>query len=192
MKRLLIACECSGVVRRAFAARGWDAWSCDIKPAEDGSDRHHQCDVRHVIGQRWDRIIAHPDCTYLANSGVRWLMEDAVRWRMMWDACEFFRLFLNHDCPEVAIENPVPHKYAARWIGTPYTQTIQPWQFGHGETKRTCLWLKGLPRLQSTNIVEGRYPRVHLELPGPDRKANRSRTYPGIAEAMAQQWSIPA
>lgn len=188
-RRLLVACECSGVVRRAFEAKGWDAWSCDIKPAEDGSPNHLKCDVRDVLREPWHRIIAHPECTYLANSGVCWLDRDITRWKLMWDACEFFRLFLNHDCPEIAIENPIPHKYALRWLGKTYTQTIQPWQFGHGETKRTCLWLKGLPPLVPTNIVSGRVQRVHYESPGPHRKTNRSRTYQGIADAMAEQWS---
>ena len=189
MKRLLVACEESGVVRRAFAARGWDAYSCDLQMSADGSPNHMRCDVRDVLEQKWDMIIAHPECTYIANSGVCWLDRDIKRWKQMWDACEFFRLFLDHPCERIAIENPIPHKYAARWIGTPYTQTIQPWQFGHGETKRTCLWLKGLPPLVPTQIVDGRHPRTHLESPGPNRKRNRSRTYEGIANAMAEQWT---
>jgi len=186
--KVLIACECSGVVRDAMIRRGHDAMSCDLKPTEQPGP-HYQGDVRDVLGDSWDLIVAHPECTYMANSGVQWLDRDITRWKQMWDACEFFRLFLHHSCPRVAIENPIMHKYAKRWIGKTHDQVIQPWQYGHGETKATCLWIKGLPRLTPTNIVSGRVARVHREPPGPQRKANRSRTYTGIAEAMAKQFT---
>jgi hypothetical protein len=200
MGRVLVACEYSGITREAFRKAGHDAWSCDLLPTEIPG-QHYQGDVRDVLGWNWDLIVAHPDCTYITNSGVRWLdnpkpgqkvrpgiLTGPARWRAMWDACEFFRLFVDSKCDRVAIENPVPHKYALRWIGRKYNQTIQPWQFGCGETKRTCLWLKGLPKLQATEIVAGREARVHRMSPGDDRGHERSRSYPGIAAAMAAQW----
>lgn len=186
-QKVLVACEYSGAVRNAFAAQGFIAWSCDLLPTESPGN-HYQGDVRDLLGDQWDLIVAHPECTYITNSGVRWLDTDASRWKKLWSACEFFKLFLNHPCPRVAVENPIPHKYAAGWIREPYSQTIQPWQFGHGETKATCLWLKGLPPLAPTDVVEGREHRIHKMSPGPDRWKERSRTYPGIAEAMARQW----
>lgn len=140
-------------------------------------------------------MIAFPPCTYLANSGVRWLyggkgtVRDEERWKQMEVAAYFFKTLLECDIPKVAIENPVMHRYANEIIGHKYTQLIQPWQFGHGETKATGLWLKNLPPLVPTNIVDGRKPRVHFESPSPDRWRNRSRTYEGIAQAMAEQWS---
>ena len=132
-------------------------------------------------------MIAHPPCTYLTNSGVRWLKGNESRLTMMHDACAFFLELKNAPIGHIAIENPIPHKYARAEIGN-YDQIIQPWQFGHGETKATCLWLKNLPKLVPTNIVEGRTPRVHHASPGPDRWKERSRTLTGIAEAMADQW----
>lgn len=189
MPRILIACEFSGRVRDSFSAKGWDAWSCDFHPTETPGN-HHQGDVREILDQHWDMLIAHPDCTYITNSGVRWLDRDIDRWKKMWEACEFFRLFLNHPCPLKCVENPIPHKYAARWIGQTYTQMIQPWQFGEPYTKATCLWLTGLPKLKPTNIVSERKPACWLESPGPERAKNRSRTYPGIAAAMAEQWGF--
>lgn len=194
--RVLIACEYSGITRQAFAAHGHDAWSCDLLPTEIYG-QHYQCDVREMLAFKWDLIIAHPDCTYLTNAGVRWLDEPqkhmsvltgADRWRACYEACQFFRLFLDSKCPRVCIENPIPHKYAAGWIGKKWAQTIQPWQFGHGETKRTCFWLKGLPKLKPTLIVSGRAGRVHNMAPGPDRAKERARSYGGVAAAMASQW----
>jgi hypothetical protein len=138
--------------------------------------------------REWDLIIAHPPCTRLTNAGVRWLHERNL-WDELYAACEFFRLFLNHPCPRIAIENPIPHKYALERIGRKYDQCVQPWQFGHGETKAVCLWLKGLPKLQPTDVVEGREARVHRMPPGPDRAKERSRFFTGIAEAMADQWT---
>jgi hypothetical protein len=194
--KVLVACEYSGRVRDAFARRGHDAMSCDFHATETPGN-HYQGDVRDVLYSRlWDLIIAHPDCTYITNSGVRWLDTDIGRWKKLYEACAFFKLFLNHQCPRIAIENPIPHKYGAEWIGTKYTQTIQPWQFGHTETKRTCLWLKGLPPLIETNNVrhlmagmsKKETDKVHYASPGPDRWKDRSRTYQGVADAMAEQW----
>lgn len=198
--RVLVACEFSGVVRRAFRARGHDAWSCDLLPAEDGDKQHIQDDVlRHLarydyndqvglFSSPWDLIIAHPPCTFLCNSGVRWLNTQEGRRDKMRDAAAFFiKIQRTEHVPRIAIENPIPHKYAKQWIGR-YTQIVQPWQFGCGETKATCLWLKGLPKLQPTNIVSGRKARVHRASPGSDRWKERSRTCEGIAAAMANQW----
>jgi hypothetical protein len=194
--RVLIACEFSGIVRRAFAARGHDAWSCDLLPAEDRSNRHIVGDVRDHLGDGWDMLIAHPPCTRLCNSGVRWLsvpppgktLKD-MRAELEAGAALFSDCW---DAPveRVAVENPVMHRHAKALIRgyQPPAQSIQPWQFGHGETKRTCLWLRGLPPLVPTNVVEGREARVHRMPPGPDRWKERSRFYSGIAEAMADQW----
>lgn len=186
--KILVACEFSGIVREAFITQGHDAWSCDFLPSEK-IGQHIQGDVREILNTgEWDMIIAFPPCTYLTNSGVRWLYEQKDRWKKMEDAAEFFASFLYADCPHIAVENPIPHKYAMRYIRRGYTQIIQPWMFGHGETKATCLWLKGLLKLQPTNLVEGRDHRVHRESPSKDRWKNRSRMLPGIADAMAQQW----
>lgn len=198
--RVLIACEFSGVVRRAFRALGHDAWSCDIEPAEDGGYHHLQCDaLTMVTSMRWDLLIAHPPCTYLANSGVRHLhsvpsvngvvtkVHGAERWTAMCSAAAFFRSLLDCNVPRVCVENPVPHRYARELTGN-YSQIVNPWQYGHGETKRTCLWLRNLPHLTPTNIVSGREPRIHHMAPGINRAKERSRTFQGIAEAMATQW----
>jgi hypothetical protein len=185
--KVLVACEFSGIVRDAFLARGHEAMSCDILPTESPGP-HYQGDVRDILGEGWDLMIAHPPCTYLTNSGVRWLHERPERWAALNDACEFFRDLLAAPIPRIAVENPVPHRYAMDRIGQRYAQSIQPWQFGHGETKRTCLWLKGLPVLEPTEIVGGRDARVHRATPGPDRWKLRSLTFPGIAAAMADQW----
>lgn len=183
--RVLVACEFSGIVRDAFNKRGHDAMSCDLLPTERPG-WHYQGDIRNVL-TGWDLIIAHPPCTRLANSGVRWLKERNL-WAEMADAAKFFKMFLEAPIERIAIENPIPHKYAIEIIGRSYDQIIQPWQYGHGETKATCLWLKGLPKLKPTNIVEGRVARIHKMPPSTDRWKERSRTYTGIAEAMALQW----
>lgn len=192
--RVLIACEYSGTVRDAFAARGHDAWSCDILPTEIPGN-HIQDDIFHVLHNIkygfWDLIIAHPPCTYLSNSGVRWLSTQAERIAKMKRGALFFKSLLYSNCDQICIENPIPHKYAIEIIGRKYDQIIQPWQFGHGETKATCLWLKGLPKLKPTNIVEGREQRIWKMPPGPNRARERSRTFQGIAEAMADQWGVP-
>jgi hypothetical protein len=185
--RILVACEFSGVVRQAFVANGHDAWSCDLLPTEIPGN-HYQGDIRDILySGNWDLMVAHPPCTRLTNSGVRWLAERNL-WREMQEAAEFFKLILNAPVAKIAVENPIPHKYALSIIGKKYSQIIQPWQFGHGETKATCLWLRGLPKLQPTKIVSGRYPRA-WKMPGSKNQAmNRSRTYEGIARAMASQW----
>ena len=192
--RVLIACEFSGIVRDAFAERGHDAWSCDLLPSEKNGN-HIKDDVLRHLDEHWDLMIAHPPCTYLANSGVRWLKERPERWQLMVEAAQFFHRLLMGlstdplwNIPRVAVENPIPHKYALEYIGWKYDQIIQPWQFGHPETKATCLWLYNLPKLKATKVVEGRHGRVWKEPPSPERWKNRSRTYQGIAEAMAQQW----
>lgn len=182
MMRGLIACEFSGVVRRAMRARGIDAWSNDILPAEDESPFHIQDDVRHVLDLGWDFLIAFPPCTHLAVSGARWFKD---KQREQEEALEFVRLLLEAPIECIALENPIG--VISSRIRKP-DQIIQPWQFGHGEVKATCLWLKNLPKLEPTNIVSGRRPRVHHEPPGPDRWKRRSITYQGVAEAMADQW----
>ena len=197
MKRVLVACEFSGVVRRAFAARGHDAWSCDLLPSEDRSNRHITGDARDILGDGWDLLmVAHPPCTRLCNSGVRWLSKpppgktaDQMQSELR-EGAALFSAFWNAPIERVAVENPIMHKHAKALIENyaEPAQTVQPWQFGHGETKGTCLWLRGLPKLTPTQIVEGRTARVHRMPPGPDRWKERSRTFSGIAEAMADQW----
>ncbi len=179
--RVLIACEFSGAVRDAFLALGHDAMSCDILPTEKPGP-HHQGDVRDVLGDGWDLMIAHPPCTHLAVSGARWFKEKRAEQE---DALAFVRILLDAPIPRIALENPV--SIISSRIRKP-DQTIQPWQFGHGETKATCLWLIGLPPLVPTDIVAGREARVHRMPPGPNRWRERSRTFPGIAAAMAAQW----
>lgn len=190
--KVLVACEYSGRVRDAFIARGHDAMSCDLLPTEVPGP-HHQGDVFDVIGDGWDLMVAHPPCTYLANSSVIWLMPGGVRneerWAKMEQGAAFFRSLLEAPIPRIAVENPIIHGHARRLIGAGQNQVVQPWQFGHGETKATCLWLKNLPPLMPTEVVDGREQRVWRLPPGPDRWKERSRTFPGIAEAMADQWS---
>lgn len=185
--RVLIACEFSGIVREAFNARaGVYAMSCDLLPAEDGRvDYHLQCDVRDILNDGWDLMIAHPPCTHLAVSGARWFKE---KQNEQAEALEFVRLLLNAPIERIALENPI--SVISSRIRKP-TQVIQPWQFGHGEVKATCLWLKNLPPLKPTEIVEGRTARVHRLPPSPDRWKERARTLPGIAAAMAEQWTMP-
>jgi len=178
-----VACEFSGVVRCAFRALGHDAFSCDLLPAEDGSEFHIQDDAI-IVSHRgdWDLMVAHPPCTHLAVSGARWFKEKAAEQN---SALSFVWTLLRAPVPRIALENPI--SIISSKIRKP-DQIIQPWQFGHGETKATCLWLKGLPKLVPTNIVAGREARVHRMPPGPDRWKERSRTFEGIAAAMAQQW----
>jgi len=204
--RVLVACEFSGTVRRAFAARGHDAWSCDLTPAEDGSNKHIVGDARDLLDDGWDLLmVAHPPCTRLCNSGVRWLsgpppgrtvdeMQAELR-----DAAALFSTFWNAPIDRICIENPVMHRHAKALIENyrEPAQSVQPWQFGHGETKRTCFWLKNLPNLEPTDIVEGREARVHRHSGwgrhGEMRARERSRFFAGIAEAMADQWGeLPA
>lgn len=185
--KVLVACEYSGRVREAFRARGHDAWSCDLLDADDASPYHIKGDATKLLGDDWDLLVAHPPCTRLTNSGVRWLHERNL-WSELDEACELFKAFLDAPIERICVENPIPHKYAMERIGTCYTQIIQPWQYGHGETKATCLWLKGLPELVPTNVVEGRKAYVHKLPPSADRWKLRSTTYQGIADAMAAQW----
>ena len=188
--RVLVACEFSGIVRDAFnALSGFHAMSCDLLASEgvSGGD-HYLGDVREILYQGWDLLIAHPPCTYLANSGVRWLHERPGRWEKLDMAGEFFRLLMDAPIPHIAIENPIMHRYGVKRIGRRQDQVLQPWQFGCGETKAICLWLKNLPLLEKTNVVDGRTARVHRASPTPDRWKERSRFYPGIAAAMATQW----
>jgi hypothetical protein len=179
--KILIACEYSGTVRDAFSALGHDAMSCDLLPTEKPGP-HYQGDVRDVLSAGWDLMICHPPCTHLAVSGARWFKDKLAEQA---EALDFVRLLLSAPVPRIALENPV--SIISSRIRKP-DQVIQPWQFGHGETKATCLWLKGLPKLSATNIVEGREQRVWKIPPGPNRWKERSRTYAGIAQAMARQW----
>lgn len=195
--RLLVACEFSGVVRRAFTARGWDAWSCDLLPAEDGDPKHIQGDVRAVLADGWDLLIAHPPCTYLCSSGLHWNTRVPGRAEKTEEALAFVKTLLAAPVPRIALENPVG------CIGTrirPADQIIQPYQFGHDASKQTCLWLVNLPTLSPTahvapRMVNGR-PRWGNQTdsgqnrlgPSADRWAKRSETYTGIAQAMADQW----
>ena len=181
MARVLVACEYSGVVRDAFLRSGHDALSCDLLPTETPG-AHHQGDVRDVLHDGWDLMIAHPPCTHLAVSGARWFKDKLAEQA---EALDFVRLLLDAPIPRIALENPI--SIVSSRIRKP-DQIIQPWQYGHGETKATCLWLKDLPKLTPTNIVEGREARVHKMPPSPDRWKERSRTYKGIAAAMAAQW----
>lgn len=205
---MLCACEFSGRVRDAFLARGHDAWSCDLRPT-DSPGPHHQCDVRDILGDSWDMMIGHPTCTYLTNSSVGWLthtpknptpgrLYGKARWAALDEAAEFFRLLLTADIDRICLENPIPHCHAMQRIGRPYSQVIQPWQFGHGETKATCLWLKNLPLLYPTHVNDSlfdppqpreREQRLHRLGPSQDREKIRSTTYAGIATAMAEQWT---
>ena len=187
--RVLVACEESGAVRRAFRVLGVDAWSCDILPADDGSMHHMQCDVFQVLHLKWDAMIAFWPCTRLCNSGVSWLQRRNLWGEMKESARSFRRLLEYESIPHRALENPIPHKYAVEEIGAKYDQIIHPWQFGHGETKATCLWLRGLPPLSPTQVVDGREHRLHRLPPSKERAKLRSKTYPGIARAMAEQWT---
>ena len=178
-----MACEMSGVVREAFRAMGHHAVSCDILPSELPGE-HIQGDVLEVGTDGWDMMIAFPPCTHLCVSGARWFAEKRADGRQQ-SAIDFFMALANCDIPKIAIENPIG--IMSRLYRKP-DQIIQPWMFGHPETKATCLWLKGLPKLVPTNIVDGRENRIHRMAPGPNRSKERSRTYSGIAEAMAEQW----
>lgn len=208
--KVLIACEYSGTVRRAFDALGHDVWSCDLLPAEDGSNRHITGDVRDVLDDGWDLlIVAHPPCTRLCNSGVRWLTAPPPgrtldeMWRELDDGAALFSDLWNAPVDRVAVENPVMHRYAKERIENfeQHTQSVQPWQYGDWETKRTCLWLRGLPELVPTyasldaarqglglDADEQPVARVHRMPPGANRGHERSRFFPGVARAMAEQW----
>lgn len=206
--RILVGCECSGIVRRAFAALGHDAWSCDLKPAEDRSNHHIVADIRDLLNDGWDTLaVMHPPCTRLTNSGVRWLTVPPPGRTLdeMWEELEagaaLFSACWNAPIERIAIENPVMHKHAKARIAdfVPHSQSVQPWQFGFDEAgpdnvkKRTCLWLKNLPKLVPTGTLDGSTARaeIHKASPGPDRAERRSRFFPGLAAAMAMQWAGP-
>ena len=183
--KVLIACEYSGIVREAFAKKGHDAMSCDLLPAEIPGN-HYQGDIRDVLYDGWDLMIGHPPCDHLAVSGARWFKEKRADGRQQ-AAIEFFMMLANAPIEKIALENPVSI------MSTQYRrpdQIIQPWMFGHGETKATCLWLKNLPLLQPTNIVEGREQRIWKMGPSEHRWKERSRTFTGIARAFAEQWNF--
>ena len=185
--KVLVACEESQEVCKAFRARGHEAYSCDIQECSGGHPEWHiKCDVIPLLSYpfKWDLILAFPPCTDLASSGARWFAKKQADGRQQ-RSIEFFMRFTNVDCPKVAIENPIG--IMSRIYRKP-NQIIQPWQFGHGETKATCLWLKGLPKFTPTQIVSGREQRVWRMPPSPDRAKARSKTFPGIAKAMAEQW----
>jgi len=190
--RVLVACEYSGTVREAFRALGHDAMSCDLLPTEREGP-HHQGDVFDVIGDGWDLMVAHPPCTFLTVSGNKWMKPEyadrfPTRHQDREDALAFVSALMAAPIPRIAVENPI--SVISSRIRRP-DQVIQPWMFGHGETKATCLWLKGLPKLTPTNVVEGRADRLHRLPPSADRWKERSRTFEGIAQAMAEQWSKP-
>lgn len=185
MPRVLVACEESQAVTKEFRKLGIEAFSCDIQPSSGGHPKWHiQGDVTPLLQEKWDLIIAFPPCTHLAVSGARWFAEKRADGRQQ-KAIDFFMQFANADCERIAIENPVSIM-STEWRKP--DQYIQPWQFGHGETKKTCLWLKNLPELKPTKIVDGRAQRVWKMGPSPERSKLRSKTYPGIAKAMAEQW----
>lgn len=206
MAKVLIGCEQSGVVRDAFLRRGHDAWSCDILPAASPTNRHIQADIRDVLGMDdWDMLfVAHPPCTRLCNSGVTWLHNPPPgktkeqMWAELDEGCALFSDLWNADIPRVAVENPVMHKYAKQRIVNfePMAQSFQPWQFGtdpdswDNNKKRTCLWLRNLPKLEPTGTLDGTTARqdIHHASPGPDRWKLRSRFFEGVASAMAEQW----
>jgi len=182
--KVLIGCEFSGVVRREFRLLGHDAWSCDLLPSDDNDVHHIQGDVLEVLDNGWDLAIFHPPCTNLAISGARWFK---YKQKEQKEALEFVKLLLSTGIPKVALENPI--SIISTHIRKP-DQIIQPWQFGHGEVKSTCLWLSNLPKLIPTNIVQGRETKILNMAPTPDRGRKRSITYTGIAKAMAEQWGL--
>lgn len=206
--RVLVGCETSGTVRRAFDARGFDAWSCDILPADDQTNRHLQMDIREALADfgPWDMLaVMHPPCTRLCNSGVRWLTKPPKNktleqmWKELEEGVELFGFCLNADVPHIAVENPVMHRHAKERIRNyqPATQTVQPWWFGERAFKATGLYLRDLPALVPTDKLTPPKPgtdehkewsAIHRASPGPDRWKIRSKTFDGIAQAMAEQW----
>ena len=197
---VLVACEFSGIVRDAFIDRGHYAMSCDLLPTESPGP-HHQGDVRELLGEGWDLMVAHPPCTYLTNAGVRWLQGDLghkmaptslvgeARWEAMYEGAALFRDLLAAPIPRIAVENPIMHKYAIAQIGRRQDQVVQPWMFGEPVQKAVALWLVGLPLLLATGpFMEERHQLVHKMAPSPDRAKKRSKFFLGIAAAMADQW----
>ena len=193
--RVLVACEYSGTVRDAFTALGHHAVSCDLLPT-DNPGLHYQGDVFDIIEEGWDLMIAHPPCTYLCNSGVSWLHRQEGRFEKMIDGATFMRRLMDAPIPMIAVENPIMHKYAKEIIGRGQDQIVHPYMFGHKEQKATCLWLKGLKKLEETDNVKEEMmklsdrerQRLHYLPPSKDRWKIRSQTFKGIAEAMAMQW----
>ena len=208
--KILIGCETSGTVRNAFIERGHDAWSCDILPADDQTNRHIQDDIRNVLEmEAWDLLmVAHPPCTRLCNSGVRWLHKAPPgktvqeMWEELDEGAALFSDLWNADIPRIAIENPIMHKHAKARIENfePFAQSVQPYEFADSVeaednvSKRTCLWLKNLPLLQKTSDLTRETARhdIHLASPGPDRWKFRSKFHKGLAQAMAEQWGAVA
>lgn len=200
--RVLVACEESQATTIELRKLGFDAWSCDLQDCSGGHPEWHiQGDVLNVLNDGWDMMIAHPPCTYLTNSGVCWLWNkdgsrNEIRWQKLKEGAEFFKALLDAPIPLIAIENPIPHKYAVELIGRKYDQLVQPYHFGHTESKATCFWLKGLPKLIATNDVKEQWKqlpknvsqRLHYLPPGPERAKLRSKTFNGVAQAMAEQW----
>lgn len=196
--KVLVACEFSGIVRDAFISLGHDAFSVDLLPSESDNGVHLQMDICRVLDtcREIDLLIAFPPCTYLCNSGVRWLyggsgnVRCSARWRKMEQAAKFFKLLLDAPVKYIALENPIMHRFGREIVGRRQDQCVQPWQFGHAEKKATCLWLKNLPALVPSNVLDSRFalPRVHFASPSPERWRVRSRTLQGIAQAMAKQW----
>lgn len=180
--RVLVACEFSGIVTKAFRKKGHEAFSCDILPTDGNPEWHIQDDVMNHLDENWDLMIAHPPCTFLAVSGARWFKE---RRKQQKEALDFVQKLMDIDIPRIAIENPI--SVISSQIRKP-DQIVQPWMFGHGETKATCLWLKNLPKLKPTKVVDGREQRVFRTPPSPNRWKIRSKTFEGIAKAMASQW----
>jgi hypothetical protein len=201
---VLVACEFSGIVRDAFTRAGHEALSCDLLPTESPGP-HYQGDVRELLGEGWDLMVAHPPCTYLTNAGVRWLQGDLgrkmaaaslvgeQRWEAMREGASLFRDLLTAPIPRIAVENPIMHKYAIAEIGRRQDQVVQPWMFGDPVQKAVALWLVGLPLLLASGpFMEERHQLVHKMAPSPDRAKKRSKFFPGIADAMADQWgSLP-
>lgn len=197
---ILVACEYSGRVRDAFRAKGHNAWSCDLLPTEADARYHIQGDVLDVLNDGWDMLIGFPECTFLCNSGVRWLYSDPLRWQKMISGAVFFRTLWQADIEKVCLENPIMHKYAKQIIGGTQTQIVQPWMFGEKEKKATCLWVDGMDALKPTNNVKEETDILPLKEQqrifymsrgnnqGNNRGHNRSKTFQGIADAMAEQW----
>jgi len=196
-QKVLIACEFSGIVRDAFIEKGFDAVSCDLRESERG-DPHIQADILQVLEERaeeFELMVGHPPCTYLSNSGVRWLYENEERWQDMIEGAVFFRKLWKAEIPHIAIENPIMHKWGKKIIGAEHDQVVQPYQFGHPKSKSTCLWLKNLPELKPTDILEKQGDTWENQTPSgqnclppsEDRGKERSRFWEGIAEAMATQ-----
>jgi len=195
--RILLACETSNITSNEFRKLGHYVLSCDILPNDESQVNHYKGNVLDIINDDWDMMIAHPPCTYLCNSGVHWLNKKAGRWDDMKNGADFFKQLLNANIPKICIENPISHKYAIEIIGRKYDQIIQPWMFGDGETKATCLWLKGLKKLYYTKetnlfwektVSDGRDNRIARMFPSENRWKERSKTFKGIAMAFANQW----